>query len=47
MPEAYSSLGLCAPNETLLDRTQALRHVSLGLASICTGILFAQFNSPA
>lgn len=31
----------------LLDRTQTLRHVSLGLALMCTGILFVQFYSPA
>jgi len=36
-----------ASNEPLLDRTQALRHASLGLALICTGILFVQFYSPA
>jgi len=36
-----------ASNETLLDRTQALRHRSLGLALLCTAILFLQFYSPA
>lgn len=36
-----------ASNEALLDRTQALRHVSLGLALVCTAILFVQFYSPA
>jgi len=36
-----------ASNELLLDRTQALRHVSLGLALMSTVILFVQFYSPA
>jgi len=35
-----------ASNEALLDRTQVLRHVSLGLAVACTTILFVQFYSP-